>query len=121
MCGGCGHVCVRVGVRMCVERVHVCACALAMVCVEWRESVYVCMCVFACVCARVCVCTYVSRESLGAFVLTQLNLSANQTKPRRQGGRHARQLYIYIYICSPGHRVSRPPITGSVGRRAQGQ
>ena len=57
MCGGSGHVCVRVGVRMCVERVHVCACALAMVCVEWRESVYVCirMCVRARMCVYVCV------------------------------------------------------------------
>ena len=24
-------------------------------------------------------------------------------------------IYIYIYICNPGHRVSRPQGTGSVG------
>ena len=24
-------------------------------------------------------------------------------------------IYIYIYICNPGHRVSRPRGTGSVG------
>ena len=24
-------------------------------------------------------------------------------------------MYVYIYICNPGHRVSRPRGTGSVG------